>query len=141
MLLIQENQTFLFIVLSTYPSLIVPVNFTGFVIERGKKSSWTWLTIQIESIWHFFFFSFFFVLSSFSFCGMRNRQRHGANLRPIVGPAIVGLMKGAFKSLFSLNCFASAFQRCILSPALHETIAEDETLFLPFFRVQMSNIK
>lgn len=141
MLLIQENQTFLFIVLSTYPSLIVPVNFAGFVIERGKKSSWTWLTIQIESIWHFFFFSFFFVLSSFSFCGMRNRQRHGANLRPIVGPAIVGLMKGAFKSLFSLNCFASAFQRCILSPALHETIAEDETLFLPFFRVQMSNIK
>lgn len=89
----------------------------------------------------FLFLFLFFVLSSFSFCGMRNRQRHGANLRPIVGLAIVGLMKGAFKSLFLLNCFASAFQRCILSPALHETIAEDETLFLPFFRVQMSNIK
>lgn len=52
------------------------------------------------------------------FCGMRNRRRHGANLRPIVGPAIVSPMKGAFKSLFLLNCFASAFQRGIFSPSL-----------------------
>lgn len=64
----------------------------------------------------------------FVFCGMRNRQCHGANLRPIVEVAIVGSMKGAFKSLFLLNCFASAF-RGILSPALHKTIGGDETPF------------
>lgn len=72
---------------------------------------------------------------------MRNSRRHGANLRPIVGPTIVGSMKGAFKSLFLLNCFASAFQRGIFSPALPKTIGRDETSFLPFFPVQMSNIK
>lgn len=63
------------------------------------------------------------------FGGIRKRQRHRVNLRPIVGPTIVGSMKGAFKSLFLLNCFASAFQRGILSPALHETIGGDETPF------------
>lgn len=72
---------------------------------------------------------------------MRNHQRHGANLRPIVGLTIVGRMKAAFKSLFLLNCFASAFQRGIFSPALPKTIGGDETPFPPFFPVQMSNIK
>lgn len=66
MLLIQENQTFLFIVLSTYPSLIVPVNFAGFVIERGKnhhghgsqfKSSQFGISFSFP-----FFRSFFFLL-------------------------------------------------------------------------------
>lgn len=66
MLLIQENQTFLFIVLSTYPSLIVLVNFAGFVIERGKnhhghgsqfKSSQFGISFSFP-----FFRSFFFLL-------------------------------------------------------------------------------
>lgn len=121
---------FLFIILSSYLSVVVSVNFTAFVGERKNHHGHG---SQFKSSQFGFFF--------FPFCGMRNRQHHGANLRPIVGPAIVGSMKGAFKSLFLLNCFASAFQRGILSPALHETISGDETSFLPFFPVQMSDIK
>lgn len=99
------------------------VNFTVFVVDGGKIiMDMAHNSNRVNS-------------GFFSFCGMRNRQRHGANLRPIVGPAIVGSMKGAFKSLFLLNCFASAFQRGILSPALHETISGDET---PFYHSSQS---
>lgn len=113
---------FLFIILSSYPGVIVSVNFTVLSWRQGEKiiMDMAHNSNRVNSL----FFS-----SSSPFCGMRNRQRHGANLRPIVGLAIVGLMKGAFKSLFLLNCFVSAFQRCILSAALHETISGDETLF------------
>lgn len=67
MLLIQENQTFLFIVLSTYPSLIVPVNFAGFVIERGKKIIMDMAhnsnRVNLAFLFIFLFFrSFFFLL-------------------------------------------------------------------------------
>lgn len=83
----------------------------------------------------------FFFFSLPPLCAMRNRQRHGANLRPIVGPAIVGSMKGAFKSLFLLNCFASAFQRGILSLSLARDNQWGWNSFLPFFPVQMSDIR
>lgn len=67
MLLIQENQTFLFIVLSTYPSLIVLVNFAGFVIERGKNHHGhgsQFKSSQFGISFSFPFFSFF-LLSPF----------------------------------------------------------------------------
>lgn len=94
------------------------------------ESSRTWLTIQFELILGF-------LLLLLSLCGMRIRQRHGANLRPIVGLAIVGLMKGAFKSLFFLIelfcvCFSTSpfsLQSCtrqsvgmkLLSAILHSS--------------------
>lgn len=101
------------------------VNFAAFVVDGGGG-----ITMDKAHNSNRVNSGFFF-----PFCGMRNRRRHGANLRPIVGPAIVGSMKGAFKSLFLLNCFASAFQRGIFSPALHETISGDET---PFYHSSQS---
>lgn len=95
---------------TSYPSVIVSVNFfvvvvdgrRGITVDKARDSN------RVNSEVSFFS----------PFCGMRNRRRHGANLRPIVRPAIVGPMKGTFKSLFLLNCFASAFQRSIFSPSL-----------------------
>lgn len=110
-----------------YPGVIVSVNFTAFVVDRGKIIMDMAHNSNRVNVSVFFFF--------FSFGDIRNRQRHRVNLRPIVGPAIVGSMKGAFKSLFLLNCFASAFQRGILSPALHKTISGDET---PFYHSSQS---
>lgn len=118
----KKNSSFLFVILPGYQS--VSVNFAALVVDRGKIiADMAYNSNRVNLVF------------SISFCGMRNRQRHGANLRPIVGQAIVGSMKGAFKSLFLLNCFASAFQRGILSPALRETISGDET---PFYHSSQS---
>lgn len=80
------------------------LNFTRFVVNQRIITNRAHNSSRVNSI-----FFLFFPPPCFSLCGVKNSQRHGANLRPIVGRAIVGLMKDAFKSLFLLNCFASAF--------------------------------
>lgn len=123
---LSKKTSFFFVSLNvtSCPSAIVSVNF-AVCWRRGENHHGQGSQFKSSQFFCGVFPPFF---------GMRNRRRHRANLRPIVGPAIVASMKAAFKSLFLLNCFASAFQRGIFSSALHKTISGDETLVYRSFK-------